>query len=36
VVLAERRSARRIATLDSRHFSVARPVDGSPFELLPG
>jgi uncharacterized protein len=36
VVLAERHSLRRIATLDRRHFSVVRPADGSPFELLPG
>ena len=36
VVLAERRSVRRIATLDQRHFSVVRPADGSAFELLPG
>ncbi len=35
-VLAERHSLRRIATLDRRHFSVVRPADGSPFELLPG
>jgi predicted nucleic acid-binding protein len=36
VVLAERHSLRRIATLDRRHFSVVRPADGAPFELLPG
>lgn len=36
VVLAERHSLRRIATLDRRHFSVVRLADGSPFELLPG
>lgn len=36
LVLAERRSVRRIPTLDRRHFSVVRTDDGSPFELLPG
>lgn len=36
VALAERHSVRRIATLDRRHFSVVRPADGTPFELLPG
>jgi predicted nucleic acid-binding protein len=35
VVLAERHSLRRIATLDRRHFSVVRPLDGLAFELLP-
>lgn len=35
VILAERHSLRRIATLDRRHFSVVRRADGSPFELLP-
>ena len=35
VVLAERHSLRRIATLDRRHFSVVRTASGSAFELLP-
>lgn len=35
VVLADRQRTRRIATLDSRHFTVLRALDGEPFELLP-
>jgi hypothetical protein len=26
----------RIATLDRRHFSVLRALDGAAFEILPG
>ena len=35
VVLADRYQTRRILTLDRRHFSVLRGLDGHPFELLP-
>jgi uncharacterized protein len=35
VVLADQQRTRRIATLDSRHFTVLRALDGEPFELLP-
>lgn len=35
VVLADRYRTRRILTLDRRHFSVLRGLDGQPFELLP-
>ncbi len=35
VVLAERYGTHRIATLDRRHFSVLRALDGRPFDLLP-
>lgn len=35
VVLADRYRTRRIVTLDRRHFSVLRGLDGRPFELLP-
>jgi predicted nucleic acid-binding protein len=36
VVLAARHQTRRILTLDHRHFSVVRPLDGGRFRLLPG
>lgn len=35
VVLADRYGTNRICTLDRRHFSVMRSLDGEPFELLP-
>ena len=35
VVLAHRYRTRSILTLDHRHFSVMRPVDGGRFKLLP-
>ena len=35
VVLAHRHRTRSIVTLDHRHFSVMRPVDGGRFKLLP-
>jgi predicted nucleic acid-binding protein len=35
VVLAARYGTRTIATLDRRHFSVLRPIDGSAFDLVP-
>ena len=35
VVLARRFGTRRILTLDRRHFSVLRPLDGGRFKLLP-
>ncbi|MFM8154821.1 MAG: PIN domain-containing protein [Actinomycetes bacterium] len=35
VVLAERYGTTRIATLDHRHFSMLRSLDGKPFTLLP-
>lgn len=35
VVLADRYRTNRICTLDRRHFSVMRTLDGKPFELLP-
>ncbi len=35
VVLADRYGTRRIVTLDRRHFTVLRGLDGRPFELLP-
>ena len=35
VVLAQRYETNRICTLDRRHFSVLRTLDGNPFELLP-
>lgn len=35
VVLADRYRARRILTLDHRHFDTLRGLDGEPFELLP-
>jgi len=35
VILADRYGTDRIATLDRRHFSVLRGLDGQPFELLP-
>ncbi len=35
VVLAARYSTRRILTLDRRHFSVLRPIQGGRFSLLP-
>jgi hypothetical protein len=36
VVLAERYASRRLLTLDRRHFSVLRPLQGGRFTLLPG
>lgn len=35
VVLAARHRTTRIATLDHRHFSVLRSLDGTPFTLVP-
>ena len=35
IALAERRQARRIATLNRRHFAVVRPQHADAFELLP-
>ncbi|TNC26035.1 PIN domain-containing protein [Amycolatopsis alkalitolerans] len=35
VALAERLGVTRVATLDTRHFSVARPRHVASFELLP-
>jgi predicted nucleic acid-binding protein len=35
VVLAGRYRSRAIATLDRRHFSVLRTLDGHAFEILP-
>ncbi len=35
VVLAERYRTRKILTLDRRHFSVVRPLDGGTFEIVP-
>lgn len=35
VVLAERFRTRTIVTLDRRHFTVLRPLDGGRFRVLP-
>lgn len=35
VVLASRHSTKSILTLDRRHFSVLRPLEGGRFRLLP-
>jgi uncharacterized protein len=35
VVLAQRYTTRRVATLDRRHFEVLRPLDGGRFAILP-
>ena len=35
VVLADRYGTDRIATLDRRHFSIMRSLNGGPFALLP-
>jgi predicted nucleic acid-binding protein len=35
VVLASRYRTRSLLTLDRRHFTVVRPVDGGRFRLLP-
>lgn len=35
VVLAERYATRAVLTLDRRHFSVLRPLQGGRFTLLP-
>ena len=35
VVLADRYGTDRICTLDRRHFSILRTLDGGPFTLLP-
>ena len=35
VVLADRHRTRTIATLDRRHFSVLRPIQGGRFTVLP-
>lgn len=35
VVLAQRRGDREILTLDRRHFSVLRRLNGRPFRLVP-
>jgi predicted nucleic acid-binding protein len=35
VVSAERYGTRRILTLDRRHFTVLKPLQGGEFELLP-
>jgi len=34
VVLASRHQTRTILTLDRRHFSVVRPLDGGHFNLI--
>lgn len=36
VVLAARYQTHSVLTLDQRHFSVLRPLDGGRFRLLPG
>jgi uncharacterized protein len=36
VVLAQRFGTRSVLTLDRRHFSVLRPLDGGRFKLVPG
>jgi predicted nucleic acid-binding protein len=36
VVLAERYRTRTVASLDHRHFSVLRSLDGGYFDVLPG
>lgn len=35
VILADRYGTDRICTLDRRHFSILRTLDGQPFTLLP-
>jgi hypothetical protein len=35
VVLAARHQARDVLTLDRRHFSVIRRLNGRPFRLVP-
>ncbi|CAB4763573.1 unannotated protein [freshwater metagenome] len=35
VVLADRYQTRTICTLDRRHFSVLRTLDGQPFDIVP-
>ena len=35
IVLAERRSTRRLLTFDDRHFRTLRPLGGGLFTLLP-
>lgn len=35
VVLAERYATHQVCTLDRRHFSVLRGLDGRPFDVLP-
>jgi predicted nucleic acid-binding protein len=35
VILAAHSRTRRVATLDRRHFSVLRPLDGGRFSILP-
>ena len=35
VVLADRYRTRTICTLDRRHFSVLRTLDGQPFDIVP-
>jgi uncharacterized protein len=35
VVLAKRYQTNRLLSLDQRHFSAVRTLDGSPFTLLP-
>jgi uncharacterized protein len=35
IATAERLGARRILTVDERHFRVVRATDGKPFTLLP-
>ena len=35
VVLADRYQTRTIATLDRRHFTVLRPIDGGRFAVVP-
>ena len=34
-VLAQRYRTRTILTLDRKHFSVMRPLDGGAFEIVP-
>jgi hypothetical protein len=35
VILADRHRTRSVLTLDHRHFSVLRPLDGGRFRVLP-
>jgi predicted nucleic acid-binding protein len=36
IALAERYGQQRVASIDHRHFSIVRLVDGGSLELLPG
>ena len=35
VVLAQRYRTRTVLTLDRKHFSVMRPLDGGTFKIVP-